>query len=362
MEAATVATITKGILTAATDKRVWTGIASIVAMMLLPFIFLVVCIASFGRSGASHNRQAVDMAFHNTGNGSLPAEYRQHIRDMQDCFAEIEEVLAGINEMAEGEPLDGYLVKAVFYALFFGSDSLQPEDGFCQQFADCFVHYESRSRTVVDEYGEEWEEEYQVSIAIGDMVKIFGNLQEQCKITVTYENQANAMNVYSIAKYGTAASTEGDVFGTWDNWIPAVSQEYYDLPASEVGGKVLELAMSRLGDPYSQEYRGQGDYVDCSYLTMWCYGKAGILLPGTAAEQARYCVDNKLTISRENLQPGDLVFWSHKPNGRYLNITHVGIYAGDGMVVDASSSRGMVVHRGLFDAGKQVLYGRPSGP
>ena len=41
-----------------------------------------------------------------------------------------------------------------------------------------------------------------------------------------------------------------------------------------------------------------------------------------------------------------------------MNITHVGIYAGDGMVVDASS-RGEVVYRSLFDSDKQVLYGRP---
>ena len=42
-----------------------------------------------------------------------------------------------------------------------------------------------------------------------------------------------------------------------------------------------------------------------------------------------------------------------------MNITHVGIYAGDGKVVDASYSKGQVVYRNLFDEDKQVLYGRP---
>lgn len=70
-------------------------------------------------------------------------------------------------------------------------------------------------------------------------------------------------------------------------------------------------------------------------------------------------VEQNLTVAKESLQPGDLVFWSHKPNGRYMNITHVGIYAGDGMVVDASYSKGNVVYRPLFDNDKQVLYGRP---
>ncbi|ERM19693.1 C40 family peptidase [Brevibacillus laterosporus] len=65
-------------------------------------------------------------------------------------------------------------------------------------------------------------------------------------------------------------------------------------------------------------------------------------MPRTAAEQARYIVDNNLAIQYENLAPGDLVFWSYERNGRFMDITHVGIYAGNGKVVDASSSRGLL--------------------
>lgn len=120
---------------------------------------------------------------------------------------------------------------------------------------------------------------------------------------------------------------------------------------------VLELAFSRLGHPYSQEKAGQANYTDCSYLSQWCYRQQGINLPRTAAEQAKHCVDNGYTIGKENLQPGDLVFFSNHKNGRYMDITHVAIYAGNGMIVDASSSNGKVVHRELF--GGQVLYARP---
>jgi cell wall-associated NlpC family hydrolase len=42
-----------------------------------------------------------------------------------------------------------------------------------------------------------------------------------------------------------------------------------------------------------------------------------------------------------------------------MNITHVGVYAGDGKVVDASYGKGKVVYRDLFDSKQQVLYGRP---
>ncbi len=126
-----------------------------------------------------------------------------------------------------------------------------------------------------------------------------------------------------------------------------------------VGGDVVRLAASRIGDPYSQPLAGKGRFTDCSYLTQWAYKQKGINLPRTAAEQARYCEQNGMAVTRDQLQPGDLVFWSHKPNGRYKNITHVGIYAGNGKVIDASSSKGQVVHRNIFQSANQVSFGRP---
>ena len=134
-----------------------------------------------------------------------------------------------------------------------------------------------------------------------------------------------------------------------------------DLPSGELGSVIVEYALSRLGDPYSQGKRGQGSYVDCSYLARWCYQQAGVIhfTAGTAAEQARYCVNNNLSISKSDLQVGDLIFWSFNPNGRFMDITHVGIYAGNGYVIDASSSRGMVVYRPIFGESSIVVCGRP---
>lgn len=131
------------------------------------------------------------------------------------------------------------------------------------------------------------------------------------------------------------------------------------LPEGELGSEAVKLALSRLGDPYSQPKAGQDNFTDCSYLVQWVYRQLGINLPRTAAEQAKFCVENSLIVSASDLVPGDLVFWSYERNGRFMDITHVGIYAGDGNVVDASSSRGQVVYRNLFDSDKQVLFGRP---
>ena len=132
------------------------------------------------------------------------------------------------------------------------------------------------------------------------------------------------------------------------------------LPNS-IGGDIVRNAISRLGHPYSQSLRGQGNYLDCSYLSRWCYNQTGIsdFTAGTAANQAKYCVDNNMTVDINHLQVGDLIFWSFSENGRYENITHVGIYAGNGYVIDASASRGMVVYRKLFGQSAIVVCGRP---
>jgi len=132
---------------------------------------------------------------------------------------------------------------------------------------------------------------------------------------------------------------------------------YNNLPEGELGAEIVRLALSRLGDPYSQPKAGQGSYTDCSYLAQWCYAQVGVSIPRTAAAQGKYCMDNGFSISPNDLVPGDLVFFSHDTNGQFMNIPHVAIYAGDGYIVDASSSKGQVVYRKLFSG--HVLYGRP---
>ena len=150
-----------------------------------------------------------------------------------------------------------------------------------------------------------------------------------------------------------------------DSYIGLTSEQMAnlinDLPEGELGSDIVEYAISRLGHPYSQPKRGQGNYVDCSYLARWCYQQAGVthFTAGTAAEQTRYCVNNGLCVAYSDLQPGDLIFWSFNANGRFMNVTHVGIYAGDGYVIDASSNRSMVVYRPVFGESSIVACGRP---
>lgn len=136
-----------------------------------------------------------------------------------------------------------------------------------------------------------------------------------------------------------------------------------DLIPGETGNKAVDLALTKLGTPYSQERRNQEGYFDCSSFTYWVYSQLGISLQhggsNTAAAQARYITENNLAVSYDSLAPGDLIFYSFEVNNRYLNISHVAIYAGNGYVVDASFSKKKVVYRPIYSTGSIVLCGRP---
>ena len=132
----------------------------------------------------------------------------------------------------------------------------------------------------------------------------------------------------------------------------------------DVGSQAVKNAFARLGKPYSQAKRDSGDYYDCSSLTYYSYKEAGITLSyhgsNTAASQGQLLSDRGCEVDYEDIQPGDLIFYSFTRNGRYKNISHVAIYAGTGYLVDASSSKGYVVFRPVYSTGKIVMCGRPS--
>lgn len=136
-----------------------------------------------------------------------------------------------------------------------------------------------------------------------------------------------------------------------------------NLRPGETGNAAVDLALTKLNTPYSQSRRNQAGYFDCSSFCYWVYSQLGINLSyegsNTAAAQGRYITENNLAVSYDSLAPGDLVFYSFETNNRYLNISHMGIYCGDGYLVDASSGRGRVVYRPIYSINRIVLCGRP---
>jgi len=103
-------------------------------------------------------------------------------------------------------------------------------------------------------------------------------------------------------------------------------QKVVDIPPVPGAGKAAEAlrwALTQLGKPYVWGAAGPNSY-DCSGLVMWAYAKVGIALPHYTGSQW----NAGARIPREDLQPGDLVFF-------YSDLHHVGLYIGDGKMVHA---------------------------
>lgn len=97
---------------------------------------------------------------------------------------------------------------------------------------------------------------------------------------------------------------------------------------------VMALAQEQLGDPYVYGGARPGAF-DCSGFTSYVYQNHNFEIHRTAD----YQMQDGMIVSRDNLQPGDLIFF-RDPGAPWL-ATHVGIYAGDNQIIHAGVSRGI---------------------
>jgi cell wall-associated NlpC family hydrolase len=95
------------------------------------------------------------------------------------------------------------------------------------------------------------------------------------------------------------------------------------ITGDSLGAQALRFAEEKLGDPYVWGGAGPNDF-DCSGLVMWSYEQVGIQLDHFTGDQW----NEGEHISRSQLQPGDLVFF-------FADISHVGMYVGNGLMIDA---------------------------
>ncbi|MFC4123855.1 C40 family peptidase [Nocardia rhizosphaerae] len=107
--------------------------------------------------------------------------------------------------------------------------------------------------------------------------------------------------------------------------LPSVEFENPFQEQQSAGDIALDAARTKLGAVYSWGAAGPSSF-DCSGLVQWAYRQAGIELPRTSFEQSHVGAP----VSFDNLQAGDIVI----TNGG----GHVGIYAGNGQLLNAVQS------------------------
>jgi cell wall-associated NlpC family hydrolase len=108
------------------------------------------------------------------------------------------------------------------------------------------------------------------------------------------------------------------------------------FPASGRAAIAVHFAMAQIGKAYVYGAAGPSAY-DCSGLMMRAWGAAGVYLPHSSSAQ----YGSGTHISASQLQPGDLVFY-------YSPISHVGMYIGHGMIVNAENPSAGIKVTGLY--------------
>lgn len=119
---------------------------------------------------------------------------------------------------------------------------------------------------------------------------------------------------------------------------PSPKPERITIPSNPGQAKVVAEAQTWLGVPY--KYGGNDrNGVDCSGLVAQVFlGSSAIQLPRTSRTQREATPDLK----RDELVAGDLVFFDTSSN-RAGEVNHVGVYVGDGKMIHASTSKGVIV-------------------
>jgi peptidoglycan DL-endopeptidase CwlO len=139
------------------------------------------------------------------------------------------------------------------------------------------------------------------------------------------------------AKEEAAANDSGS---SSDSGSTSTSDSSYSTKAE----KALAFARAQIGKPYVWGATGPDSY-DCSGLTQASWKAAGVSLPRTTYDQ----VNAGTTVSLADAEPGDLIFF-------YDDISHVGIYIGNGMMIHAPKPGAYVREESIYYGGESIIH------
>ena len=254
--ALSLAAIAKAAAAVIADEDTRKKIGWAVAAVLSPVIVVIALILSLLSGTTEHNNAAVDLVFNG---GAIPstmdAEYAAQVSVMRDCLAALDRAVADINAQAEGSALDGTMVKSVFFALSFGRRTFALSAWEARDFTDCFVRYETRTQIVsagTDPLTGEAlsaEETYTVAIPVSQEVS-YANLAA-AGYAVTEDLMVNAQAIYDRVAYGAGGAYTGDVqYG---------------------GAQAVELDVSSFTEPSTKNAQDLVAYVIHAWESGWGY-------------------------------------------------------------------------------------------
>jgi cell wall-associated NlpC family hydrolase len=135
-------------------------------------------------------------------------------------------------------------------------------------------------------------------------------------------------------QYAALSAPQQEAVATARSGVPQAAPTSV-IASGSAAQVAVDTALAQVGDRYVYGAGGP-DAFDCSGLMQYAYSAAGVSLPHSSSSQSRLGTP----VSRDQLQPGDLVFF-------YSPVSHVGMYIGNGQMVHASTSSKPVMVAGL---------------
>ena len=172
------------------------------------------------------------------------------------------------------------------------------------------------------------------------------------KVTTTRVNLRNGPDISSNI-VGRISHADIMVTGKYKDWYKVrhnntdgwMSQQYVSVPdaayipeISLLGEQIVEYGKQFIGTPYVWGGTNLNRGVDCSGFTQGIYKKFDININRTSNMQAL----NGKAIAKNDLRTGDLIFFDTNGINRG-NISHVGVYVGDGEFIHSDMTRGISI-------------------
>lgn len=356
----------------------------VIALILSPIILLAAFLCCFGTAAAEHNSFAVSASFYGAAfSDDIPAEYEEHITEMRKAFSLLDAAVSAVNAEAERGGLDPLQVKAVFYALCFGDAA--PTHAAAANFVDCFYEWQERTRTttVTNENGgvTVQTEVYHVAVPL-PLSAVYEKLSAWRGEAVTDQDKNNATHIYAMIagsggdSYGgeyaaggsapveldssmlTNATTKnaadlvtyvtnawrsgwGYVWGTYGQVLTEDLFQYKLTQYPDGVGQYADFIRTRWLGRHTADcvglIKGYG-WLDSGTMEIR-YGSNG--MPDVGANEMYYNAARKGTIDTIPETPG-LAVWKSG---------HIGVYIGNGEVIEAMGTKYGVVKTQLAGRG-----------
>ena len=164
----------------------------------------------------------------------------------------------------------------------------------------------------------------------------------------TIDLELNFKNIMNEVEAGQDEQTESTSSSS-SNSNSSNTSSNSSSSSNSIGEKLVNLAKGKLGCKYVWGATGPNTF-DCSGLMLWCHKQLGITIPRTSLAQSK----SGKSVSKSDLQVGDLIFWKTTS----AEVGHVGMYVGNNQFIHAPNKSKPVKYDSLDNSYYKSRYVR----